>query len=102
MYPLMYLPMLDDWLKNLEPISWMEIGVYTAVVIISLLTCYMVGVSIFVTGTPWNAEITDNVLNWLQLIATAVIILELERIWSHCCEFKRILSSQTIQLKKKR
>lgn len=83
--------MLDQWLKNLDPVSWLEIGIYTAVVIISLLTCYLVGVSIFVTGTPWTAGITDNVLNWLQLVAISIIILQLERIYNNCCQMKKAL-----------
>ena len=84
--------MLDDWLKTLEPVSWLEIGVYTAVVLISLLTCYLVGVSIFVSGTPWNSGVTDNVLNWLQIVALSIIVLQLERLCSHCCQIKKELS----------
>jgi hypothetical protein len=81
--------MLDKWIKDLEPISLLEIGMYTAIVIVSLLTCYLVGVSIFVTGTPWNAAITDNVLNWLQLIAITVVIIELDKIRTYCCDMKK-------------
>lgn len=81
--------MFDDLNKKLEPVSWMEIGVYTVIVTVSLLTCYMVGVSIFVTGTPWNADVTNNVLNWMQIIAMSVIILELERIRQYCLCTKR-------------
>lgn len=83
--------MFEKWVKDLEPITWLEMGMYTAIVIVSLLTCYIVGVSIFVTGTPWNAGITDNVLNWIQLVAMSVIILQLERIRNYCCEVKRSL-----------
>ena len=81
--------MLDKFEKELDPISWLEIGIYTVVVIVSLLTCYMVGVSIFVSGTPWSAEITNNVLNWIQVVAISVLILELEQIRQVCCCIKK-------------
>jgi hypothetical protein len=69
---------------RLEPVSWLEMGIYTAVVAVSLLTCYLVGVSIVVTGTPWNADVTNNVLNWIQVVAISVIIIQLEKIRQYC------------------
>lgn len=77
-------------LKNLKkeiessgPVSVKEIIIYMFLLIVSLLTCYIIGTSMLVSGKPWDGQMTNNVLNWIQMIALFVIILQLERM--RCC-----------------
>ena len=76
---------LNKKIKNLRPVTNREMVVYTIMILVSLLTCYIVGVSIFVSGKPWDSGMTTNILLWLQVIVTCVIIIQIEEFRATFC-----------------